>query len=133
MTMDGSTWILVLFAGDGTIDRARAADQVLWLTMRGLPRWAVAELGPEADAAGIATATAAAAAANGVDGFGRRTYVGRRPSDVALARRLGMSFVGLAEGSAADRLARAGAAAILAGFDDIEVALTALAKAPVPS
>lgn len=132
MTMDGSTWILVLFAADGACHRAPGTGPLL-ATLRGLPRWALAELPPGADGTAIAAASRDSAQAHCLDGFGRRLHVGSTPAEVATARELGLAFVGRGSGAAATRLRQAGARVVLEDFADLEATLTAFATAPVPS
>ncbi|PWR23482.1 HAD family hydrolase [Zavarzinia compransoris] len=74
----------------------------------------------------IEAASAKAAAEHAVPAFAKRVYVGDGVWDLTAARKLGIGFVGLAEGDKAARLRDAGADLILPDFADLERALEAI-------
>ncbi|MCF4164083.1 HAD family hydrolase [Zavarzinia compransoris] len=71
----------------------------------------------------IEAATRLACAEHAIAAFAARVYVGDGVWDLAAARSLGIGFVGIGDGAAAERLRAAGATRVLPDFADLQRAL----------
>ncbi len=89
---------------------------------------AYAEDGPSRQAI-VGAVIARARVHAGVDDFARRVCIGDGVWDVRTATGLGLPCIGVGSGAAAERLAAAGAARVVADFTDLEAILNALEDA----
>ena len=72
------------------------------------------------------------AAAHSLGRFDRTVLIGDAPWDAAAARDLGIDFVGIGQGAAAEVLKGAGATQVIADFSDITAVFDAIKQAEIP-